>query len=199
MTCGFALLWCRCSSPLAYWRKAGSRFNHLVKPRRSATLFVSHRNSLESVGRPSQESHWVWIRTGCCSPDDVFIAKWAVRQSKLIDLRIAIVGRRKSSMFEAKSDSVGIDLHVKIGGETGRGGTDRADKRGFCQFCRLPMILVGAGVAEDATFKNCHVDVSTATCDSHFEFSPAHFHAPKPTSGPNLQENQSEMPTVSQE
>ncbi len=47
-------------------------------------------------------------------------------------------------MFEAKSDSVGIDLHVKIGGETGRGGTDRTDKRGFCQFCRLPMMLFGA-------------------------------------------------------
>ena len=36
-----------------------------------------------------------------------------------MNLRIAIVGRRKSSMFEAKSDSVGIDLHVKIGGKTG--------------------------------------------------------------------------------
>ena len=62
--CGFSLLWRRCSWVSPYWRRAGSRFNDLDEPLRSATLFASPRNSSESVRRPSEEFYRVWIITG---------------------------------------------------------------------------------------------------------------------------------------
>jgi len=102
-----------------------------------------------------------------------------------MNLRIAIVGRRKSSMFEAKSDSGGINRQCRDRWRNWHlGGTDRTDKRGFCQFCRLPMMLVGG--ERNGTFKNCQGDVSTCTSDSDFDFPPAIFVRRRPTSGPNL-------------
>ena len=57
-------------------------------------------------------------------------------------------------------------------------------------------------VRRNGTFKTCYSDVSTGTCDSHFDFLPAIFMRRRLISGQNLRKpvvNANTKPTVSQE